>query len=58
LAPGPILVGRFADSLGLLGALRLLPIASVGAALVFAAMRRSYLSDLGQTIAEPALSPA
>ncbi|GAC1612951.1 MAG: MFS transporter [Novosphingobium sp.] len=58
LAPGPILVGRFADSLGLLGALRLLPIASVVAALVFAAMRRSYLPDLGQTIAEPALSAA
>ncbi len=47
LAPGPILTGRFADSLGLLGALQLLPIPCIAAALVFAAMRRSYLADLG-----------
>ena len=58
LAPGPILTGRFADSLGLLGALRLLPIASIAAALVFAAIRRSYLADLGHSIGDPAPCPA
>jgi predicted MFS family arabinose efflux permease len=46
LAPGPILTGRIADSLGLLGAFRLLPVACVVAAMIFAAMRRSYLEDL------------
>lgn len=48
LAPGPILTGRFADSLGLLGALQLLPIPCLAAAAVFALMRRSYLADLAQ----------
>lgn len=48
LAPGPILTGRVADKLGLLGAFQLLPAACLAAALAFAAMRRSYLSDLGQ----------
>jgi MFS family permease len=47
LAPGPIITGRMADSLGLLGAFQLLPITSIGAALMFAAMRRSYLADMG-----------
>jgi MFS family permease len=46
LAPGPILTGRLADSIGLLGALRLLPIASIAASLAFIAMRRSYLVEL------------
>lgn len=46
LAPGPILTGRFADSLGLLGALQLLPIAAVLAAIAFAISRRSYTADL------------
>lgn len=51
LAPGPILTGRLADSLGLLGAFRLLPLPCLAAALVFTAMRRTYLADLGaQTI--------
>lgn len=49
LAPGPILTGRIADSLGLLGAFQLLPLTSVAAAIVFAAMRRSYLGDIGWT---------
>ncbi|WP_221796375.1 MFS transporter [Aquisediminimonas sediminicola] len=47
LAPGPILTGHLADSLGLIGAFRLLPIPCVAAAFVFALMRRNYLSDLG-----------
>jgi predicted MFS family arabinose efflux permease len=48
LAPGPILTGRFADSLGLLGAVQLLPIPCLLSALVFALMQRSYLTDLNQ----------
>jgi MFS family permease len=47
LAPGPILTGSIADGVGLLDAFRLLPIPSIAAALVFTAMRRSYLADLG-----------
>jgi MFS family permease len=46
LAPGPILTGRIADGIGLAEAFRLLPIPCLLAALTFAAMRRSYLSDL------------
>ncbi len=48
LAPGPILTGRIADSVGLAGAMTLLPIPCIAAALVFAAMRRTYLADLQQ----------
>ncbi|MDE2437260.1 MAG: MFS transporter [Sphingomonadales bacterium] len=48
LAPGPILTGRAADSMGLLGAFQLLPIPCVLAAAAFALARRSYLSDLEQ----------
>jgi len=47
LAPGPILTGRIADSIGLLSAFQLLPITSLLAAAAFVAMRRSYLADLG-----------
>ena len=46
LAPGPILTGRAADALGLLSAFRLLPFPCLAAALVFAVMRRTYLTDL------------
>lgn len=48
LAPGPILTGHAADSLGLVGAFQLLPIACLAAALAFGAMRKSYLLDLGK----------
>lgn len=48
LAPGPILTGRLADSIGLLGALQLLPLPGLAAALVYASMRRSYLDDLAR----------
>jgi len=41
LAPGPIVTGWLADRVGLLEALRLLPIASIAAALVFLCARRS-----------------
>jgi sugar phosphate permease len=46
LAPGPILTGRAADTLGLVGAFQLLPISCVAATLVFALARRSYVADM------------
>lgn len=54
LAPGPILTGRIADDVGLLGAFQLLPIACLLSAGVFAAMRQSYLADLGTASAAEA----
>jgi MFS family permease len=45
LAPGPIVTGRIADAIGLLDALRLLPLAAVASGLVFLAARRSYLTE-------------
>ena len=53
LAPGPILTGRIADTIGLLDALRFLPIAAVIAALLFLAARRSYLADLDTVASQP-----
>jgi len=49
LAPGPTLTGRLADSIGLLGALQLLPIPALLAAGAFALSRRTYLNDLART---------
>jgi predicted MFS family arabinose efflux permease len=46
LAPGPILVGRLADTYGLLNALRFLPIACLLAAFACLMARRSYENDL------------
>jgi MFS family permease len=46
LAPGPIITGRLADHIGLLDALRLLPIASLAAAGAFLLAQRSYRNDL------------
>lgn len=46
LAPGPILIGRIADAIGLDNAFRLLPVPCLLAAMTYAAMRRSYLADL------------
>ena len=53
LAPGPILTGRIADTVGLLDALRFLPAAAVIAALLFLAARRSYLADLDTVASQP-----
>lgn len=53
LAPGPIATGRIADAIGLLDALRFLPIAAVIAALLFLAARRSYLADLQAVASQP-----
>ena len=49
LAPGPIVTGWLADRLGLLGALQLLPIASMAAALIFIIGTRSSRTALGAT---------
>lgn len=46
LAPGPILTGRLADSYGLIGAFRLLPVTCFAASLCFALMYRSYFDGL------------
>jgi MFS family permease len=48
LAPGPILTGKLADNLGLLGALQLLPLAAIGAALAFYVARKTYKADLAR----------
>jgi MFS family permease len=46
LAPGPIVTGWLADQVGLLGALRWLPLASIAAALVFLYARQSSRADI------------
>lgn len=53
LAPGPILTGQMADSLGLLGALQLLPFPCIAAAISFGLMRGVYLSDLEAIAPKP-----
>ncbi|WP_371748195.1 MFS transporter [Cupriavidus sp. AcVe19-6a] len=45
-APGPYLTGVLADKIGLLGALQLIPLVSVGAALAFACAKVTYERDL------------
>ncbi len=54
LAPGPIMTGRLADSLGLLGALQLLPVPAVLAGLAFAFARKTYTADLAALAAQGA----
>jgi MFS family permease len=49
LAPGPIVTGWLADSLGLLGALQWLPAASIAAALVFFVATRGPQAKLAAT---------
>ncbi|WP_354687168.1 MFS transporter [Cupriavidus necator] len=46
LAPGPFVTGVIADHVGLLGALQVVPMAGVPAALCFLAGRRYYTADL------------
>jgi MFS family permease len=48
LLPGAVLTGVLADRLGLIGALRLMPLAAVVAAVAFWAGRRRYAADLAQ----------
>lgn len=45
-APGPYLTGVLADKIGLLGALQLIPLVSIGAALAFACAKVTYERDL------------
>jgi MFS family permease len=59
LAPGPFLTGVLADHVGLGGALRLVPLVSLGAAAVFWSARRHYLADLARAAgAGPSASAA
>jgi MFS family permease len=46
LAPGPIVIGWLSDKIGLIEALRFLPLAPIAAALIFWLARRSYHSDI------------
>ncbi|WP_323846512.1 MFS transporter [Microbulbifer magnicolonia] len=46
LAPGPLVTGRLADAIGLNGALQLIPLVCLVAALVFYLGKRRYLQDL------------
>jgi hypothetical protein len=46
LAPGPIITGKLADKVGLLGALQWLPLASIAAALVFLGARNSSRAEV------------
>lgn len=46
LAPGPFLTGVMADRIGLLGALQLIPLVSMAAAVAFMFGRRYYTADL------------
>lgn len=46
LAPGPIVTGRLADTMGLLGAFQLLPFTCFASTIAFAMVRRTYLADL------------
>ena len=46
LAPGPIVTGWLADQLGLLGALRWLPLASIAGALMFFVARQSSRAEV------------
>jgi predicted MFS family arabinose efflux permease len=52
LAAGPILTGRLADAWGLAGALALLPVPCVLAAIIFWIGRRTYRADLAATAAQ------
>jgi MFS family permease len=53
LAPGPIVTGRLADWFGLLGALQVIPVASLLAAFVFFLAGRFYLDDLAKQDSPP-----
>jgi MFS family permease len=57
LAPGPAVTGMLADRLGLVGALRLVPLVAIVAGLAFALGRRHYDKGLVSATA-PAPAPA
>jgi hypothetical protein len=45
LAPGPFLTGMLADAMGLDGAMRIVPLTSILAAVLYIAAARSYHAD-------------
>lgn len=53
LAPGPAVTGMLADRLGLLGALRLVPLVAIAATAAFLIGRRRYPHDLPRLTASP-----
>jgi MFS family permease len=53
LAPGPFITGRLSDVFGLQTAFQLVPLMSIGAALVFFYARCHYLHDLARLRGEP-----
>ncbi|MFJ3961042.1 MFS transporter [Streptomyces sp. NPDC090036] len=58
LAPGPAVTGMLADRLGLLGALRLVPLVAIAATAAFLVGRRRYTSDLRRLTAPAATAEA
>ncbi|MFJ5775636.1 MFS transporter [Streptomyces sp. NPDC093094] len=54
LAPGPAVTGALADRLGLLGALRVVPLVALAATVAFLIGRRRYEGDLLRLAAVPA----
>nr|WSW47941.1 MFS transporter [Streptomyces sp. NBC_01001] len=58
LAPGPAVTGMLADRLGLLGALRLVPLVAITATAAFLIGRRRYTRDLHRLTAPAATAEA
>jgi MFS family permease len=58
LAPGPFVTGALGDALGLDVAFRWVPLVSVGSALAFLALRRSWRADLARASGETSRSPS
>jgi MFS family permease len=54
LAPGPFVTGVLADRFGLAGAFQVLPLASLGSAVVFLYVRRHYADDAARLAREHA----
>ena len=48
LAPGPFFTGVIADRIGLMGAMQIIPLISIGAATAFAIGKRRYAEDLSR----------
>ncbi|MFF3448739.1 MFS transporter [Streptomyces sp. NPDC002667] len=54
LAPGPAVTGALADGMGLLGALRIIPLTALAATLAFLVGRHFYERDLRRLTGDPA----
>jgi MFS family permease len=57
LAPGPAVTGALADHMGLLGALRVIPLAAVAATVAFLVGRHFYERDLRRLTSGPVPAP-